>query len=224
MTTSLEQIQKEAADAGIVPGAYVSWRPNIGNREWQRFGCVLDAADESGEVGIVASNGEFRLSWLILKLEPEVEDAIVADQKAIYGTDLGVSLACRGGDDEDQAGDVDAARKLTDGQKLLSKRRVYEELQRAVNLVSNPASQAMIEAIAVAIHAPYPQYQGYWANWRLVRVLRQVETKAGVSFEKGDKAIADGLVRQGHRTVYSIRTGMNTSVHAGDVESVWPVV
>lgn len=62
--------------------------------------------------------------------------------------------------------------------------------------------------------AQWPQYKGYFDNYRLVQVTRKVKTKLGVAFEEGDVAIAiesrdpmDCAI-----TVYSFRNKCNTTV------------
>ena len=50
----------------------------------------------------------------------------------------------------------------------------------------------VLRSQAKADHASYPQYDGYWdgPEWVLVRVTRQVKTKLGVAFVKGETALA----------------------------------
>ena len=72
------------------------------------------------------------------------------------------------------------------------------------------------------VHAKYPQYRGYWnsADWRLVQITRNIRTKAGLAFSKGEYTIA--RVREeddGFLTAYSVRTTYNTSIKARD--AIW---
>lgn len=83
---------------------------------------------------------------------------------------------------------------------------------------------AQVRAVAATAHAAYPQYNGYWdgAEWRLVRIRRNVRTKAGVAFCKGDYTLlrhaeyADGP----SETAYSIRNQCNTGLLVRDFEEV----
>src|SRR6185295_1878541 len=57
-------------------------------------------------------------------------------------------------------------------------------------------------------HAAYPQYRGHWDGWKLGRVIRDVETKAGVAFRAGDLALynpARPFFPDSPITTYSVR-------------------
>jgi hypothetical protein len=54
---------------------------------------------------------------------------------------------------------------------------------------------AHLRAEAAAEHAQYPQYDGYWDDWRLAEVTRRVKTKRGVAFEPGDLVLVSPEVR-----------------------------
>jgi hypothetical protein len=46
-----------------------------------------------------------------------------------------------------------------------------------------------LRTIAEQAHATYPQYAGHWGGWELVTVTRQIRTKLGVAFTKGEVAL-----------------------------------
>lgn len=80
-----------------------------------------------------------------------------------------------------------------------------------------------------ARHAEYPQYDGFFAEARLVRVGRKIRTKGGLAFEKGELAIAivspevrmNGTVAlEEGWTVYSPARGWNVHLAQRDVETV----
>ena len=81
-------------------------------------------------------------------------------------------------------------------------------------------------AIAASQVAKYPQYKNHFAGYRLVRVKSEVKTKMGLSFAKGEFAIATekkdvlpGLPSSGKFvTVWSRRNQIDTSVRVTDVE------
>lgn len=71
--------------------------------------------------------------------------------------------------------------------------------------------QTLMETAQLA-HEQYPQYSGCWAaaDWKLVRVNRQVKTKLGVAFEAGDISLGRRNWLLGDWTVYSVRNQINT--------------
>ncbi len=81
-------------------------------------------------------------------------------------------------------------------------------------------------ATAAAQVERYPQYRGHFASYRLVRVRRDVKTKMGLAFARGEFAIATekkddlpGLPSSGkYVTVWSRRNQVDTSVRTTDVE------
>lgn len=83
-----------------------------------------------------------------------------------------------------------------------------------------------LKATAAAQVAQYPQYAGHFANYRLVRIKRDVKTKLGLAFARGEYAIGiihrdalPNLPSSGKSvTVWSRRNGVDTSVRATDVE------
>ena len=88
------------------------------------------------------------------------------------------------------------------------------------------ATLTSLKAIAAAQVSQYPQYKDHFAGYRLVRVTRDVTTKAGLAFARGEYAIAiekqddlPGLPSSGkYVTVWSRRTKIDTSVRVADVE------
>jgi hypothetical protein len=89
-----------------------------------------------------------------------------------------------------------------------------------------PATLTSLRAIAAAQVAQHPQYEGHFATYRLVRIKREVETKAGLAFARGEYALATehrnelpGLPSSGkHVTAWSRRNKVDTSVRVTDVE------
>ena len=89
-----------------------------------------------------------------------------------------------------------------------------------------PATLRSLLAIATAQVARWPQYAGHFTNYRLVRIKREVTTKAGLAFARGEFAIAiekkealPNLPSSGKFvTVWSRRNEVDTSVRTTDVE------
>ena len=87
------------------------------------------------------------------------------------------------------------------------------------------ATRESLRAIAAAQVAQYPQYKNHFTGYRLVRVKRDVTTKAGLAFARGEYAIATerkdelpGLPSSGKFvTVWSRRNQVDTSVRVADV-------
>jgi hypothetical protein len=88
------------------------------------------------------------------------------------------------------------------------------------------ATTESLKATAAAQVAQYPQYRGHFTSYRLVRVKRDVTTKLGLAFARGEYAIATerrdelpGLPSSGKFvTVWSRRNQVDTSVRVADVE------
>lgn len=88
------------------------------------------------------------------------------------------------------------------------------------------ATLTCLRAAATAQVAQYPQYKDHFTNYRLVRLKREVTTKAGLAFRRGEYALAiekkdvlPDLPSNGKFvTVWSRRTQVDTSVRATDVE------
>jgi len=79
----------------------------------------------------------------------------------------------------------------------------------------------MTKARAARTLAKYPQYRGHFDNYILVQINRQIKTKFGIAFEKGDYAIARPATSRPEfgsrmtwefRTVWSDRNNIDTSV------------
>lgn len=73
----------------------------------------------------------------------------------------------------------------------------------------------------------WPQYKNHFTAYKLIRIKRDVTTKAGLAFARGEYAIATtvrddelpGLPSSGRFvTVWSRRNQIDTSVRATDVE------
>jgi hypothetical protein len=88
------------------------------------------------------------------------------------------------------------------------------------------ATLTSLKTTAATQVAQYPQYRGHFASYRLVRVTRDVKTKMGLAFARGEYAIATehkdelpGLPSSGKfATVWSRRNQIDTSVRVTDVE------
>jgi hypothetical protein len=88
------------------------------------------------------------------------------------------------------------------------------------------ATLTCLKATATAQVTKYPQYKGHFASYRLVRIKRDVKTKAGLAFASGEYALATekkdelpGLPSSGkYVTVWSRRNQIDTSVRVTDVE------
>jgi hypothetical protein len=88
------------------------------------------------------------------------------------------------------------------------------------------ATKESLKAVAIAQVAQYPQYKNHFASYRLVRILRDVKTKMGLAFTRGEYALATekkdelpGLPSSGKFvTVWSRRNQIDTSVRVTDVE------
>lgn len=88
----------------------------------------------------------------------------------------------------------------------------------------------LIVATADEAHAQYPQYAGHWngPEWQLGEVARQVRTKSGVAFRRGDIVLFRERTEEecragcapGFVTAYSVRNGIDTSVPAGYVHAI----
>lgn len=108
---------------------------------------------------------------------------------------------------------------LTYKQRIDCKKRNFDRLQESVNYTNlfNPEyTRSQILAIAISTHAEFPQYEGRWDNWTVVKINQDLITKAGVDFKENDMALMkpdDGT--QGKNqfvTCYSIRNSVDTAV------------
>jgi hypothetical protein len=88
------------------------------------------------------------------------------------------------------------------------------------------ATLTSLKATATVQVARYPQYKNHFTSYRLVRITRDVKTKMGLAFARGEYAIATekkdelpGLPSNGkYVTVWSRRNKIDTSVRVSDVE------
>jgi hypothetical protein len=88
------------------------------------------------------------------------------------------------------------------------------------------ATLTSLKALAATQVSQYPQHKHHFTNYRLVRVTRDVTTKLGLAFARGEFAIATekkdelpGLPSSDkYVTVWSRRNKIDTSVRATDVE------
>lgn len=90
MKRSFEDQKKIVMEQGIVPGVSVSWNL-MGKPLFQRYGCVLGFEERCGNVmvRVVASNGTLSLMPAVLKVEPDVDDAVGEDARAVWGETAG---------------------------------------------------------------------------------------------------------------------------------------
>lgn len=92
--------------------------------------------------------------------------------------------------------------------------------------VDLPTTLRHLQDTATAQVAQWPQYAGHFASYKLVRLKRDVRTKAGLAFKSGEYAIATkprealpALPSSGKFiTVWSRRNKVDTSVRVADVE------
>lgn len=94
-----------------------------------------------------------------------------------------------------------------------------------MNNIDLPATLKSLKVIAAARVAQYPQYGGHFTSYRLVRIKRDVKTKMGLAFTRGEYAIATEQDLTPNRvrcekfvTVWSRRNEVDTSIRASDVE------
>lgn len=87
-----------------------------------------------------------------------------------------------------------------------------------------PATRESIRTIAAAQVAQYPQYAGHFDHYCLVLIKRDVETKMGLAFVRGEFAIASPVAEpspwtsEKFVTVWSRRNEIDTSVRSADLE------
>lgn len=83
-----------------------------------------------------------------------------------------------------------------------------------------------LQNAASAQMAQYPQYQGHFTKYRLVKIKCEVKTKTGLAFKRGEYAIAIQPHEEIPRlpsagrfvTAWSRRNRVDTSVRVADVE------
>jgi hypothetical protein len=72
---------------------------------------------------------------------------------------------------------------------------------------------------AEAAHLAYPQYRGHWrgSEWKLVLLRRDIRTKMGLAFERGDVTISrPAQDHPGYVDAYSTRNNVDTRIGARD--------
>lgn len=82
MKRSQESIRKSITDMGIFPGISVSWDTNLG---WHRYACVLEILDD-GMILVQTMNGKLKIPAVVLIIRLDIDDPIMADYHATYGT------------------------------------------------------------------------------------------------------------------------------------------
>ena len=86
------------------------------------------------------------------------------------------------------------------------------------------ATREALKATAAAQVAQYPQYAKHFDRYCLVRIKRDVTTKAGLAFARGEYAIASPVAKpsswtsEKFVTVWSRKNEIDTSVKSADVE------
>jgi hypothetical protein len=86
------------------------------------------------------------------------------------------------------------------------------------------ATIEFLKLTAAAQVAKYPQYDGHFVGYRLARVTRNVRTKMGPAFTKGEFVIATertmfpGMSDDWTVTAWSRKNAVDTSLKASDVE------
>lgn len=115
---------------------------------------------------------------------------------------------------------------LTLIQKMEARSKVYEKIQDRINqwaTTDTIQAEVLAKTAAEAVHASYPQYEGAFDALVLCRINRDVKTKAGLAFKRGDYAIRSDhpvSVLDTTVTVYSVRNSMLTAVKLSDVEGI----
>ncbi len=86
------------------------------------------------------------------------------------------------------------------------------------------ATREALKAIAAAQMAQYPQYTGHFDRYCLVYVKRDVTTKVGLAFVRGEYAIASPIAEptswtsEKFVTVWSRKNEIDTRIKSADVE------
>lgn len=82
--------------------------------------------------------------------------------------------------------------------------------------------------------AQYPQYEGHWDDWTVGLVKRDIKTKAGLAFRKGDAVLVQPIIRDLTEssfakrknklgvTAYSFRNRCDTGLWLDDIAIVEP--
>lgn len=104
--------------------------------------------------------------------------------------------------------------KRTSGPELWNAQvAVQEEANRIAETDSEGAREFLI-AVANVTHAPYPQFVGYWDDWALGVLTRNLRLKGG-SLPAGDVVLANPKLKtvgdKPSRSFYSARRDSNVS-------------
>lgn len=77
----------------------------------------------------------------------------------------------------------------------------------------------LLKNLAASTVSQYPQYAGHFAGYEMCRVKRDVRTKMGLAFRKGEIVIGKrGADHAEFLTLWSYSNRIDTSVRARDVE------
>ena|ERR1019366_8346365 len=94
-----------------------------------------------------------------------------------------------------------------------------------------PLRLELIERAAASM-AKYPQYNGHFLDYMLVRVNRDIKTKAGLAFSKGEITIAKPdaailefsfdakLIGKSFLTVWSFKNTVDTSIQEAHIKQL----
>lgn len=103
-------------------------------------------------------------------------------------------------------------------------------MNNAITSIDKPATLSFLRARAAAAMAKYPQYAGHFDGYRLARMKRDVKTKMGQAFVKGEYVIAvesepvfasNGVLAAGFRiTAWSHLNTCDTAIKPSDLEWV----
>lgn len=105
------------------------------------------------------------------------------------------------------------------------KREVWQEAINAA--IDHPGGEdeaiKMAREQAAEDHIEFPQYDGYWDDWTLGRITRDIDTKAGRQFNEGDIVMhkrGDIVIPEWPDQVsaYSVRTTCNVNIDPADIE------
>jgi hypothetical protein len=78
----------------------------------------------------------------------------------------------------------------------------------------------LLKELAARTVAQYPQYANHFDGYVAVRIKRDIRTKMGLAFQKGEIAIGRPAAEGDYRTVWSAKNKVDTSVRASHVEVV----
>ncbi len=95
--------------------------------------------------------------------------------------------------------------------------------QAADDTVDAPTLLSSLKGQAADRMALYPQYDGYFDTYVLVQVVRDIRTKLGLAFQRGEYAIMkpiDPLSLDRDVTVWSTRNASNTGIPRAAIQIV----